>query len=98
MPLDLHFVCKHGVNHTRIKDQVYETGNWAVSESLAKEAIGGRIYLHETQNSNAWHGGTIIDWRFCENENRIIFTFEVDGPFRIKCLTNWAQEKAIIRR
>lgn len=98
MPVDLHYICKHGDNHQKIGDQLFETGNWTATDQLADEAIGGRIYLHEKQNENAWHGGTVTQWRNASDGKRKVFTFLVDGPFRIKCSENWAQERAIIRR
>ena len=94
----LHLICKHGENHLKIGDQVYETGNWVVGDAAAEEAIGGRIYLHEAQDDEAWHGGTITGWRVSPgNEARKIFQYRVDGPFRIKNREGWGREKAIIR-
>lgn len=97
MSLRLHFVCKQGMNHKKIGDQLFETGNWSVTEKLAEESIGGKIFLHEKQDAPAWHGGTITAWRHAGEEGRIIFTFYVDAPFRIKCTENWGREKAILR-
>lgn len=102
MPYDLHFICRHGLNQKRIGIQLYETGNWAVSREVAQESIGGRIYLHEHQETEAWHGGTIIDWRESDelrkNQSaRLIFTYRVDKPFRIRCPGGWGREKAIVR-
>jgi hypothetical protein len=101
MVVHLHFICKQGLNHKKIANQVYETGNWQISEKIADESIGGRIYLHEKQDQPAWHGGTIISWRISDRayaRQRLVFTYSVDSPFRIKCDEGWGQEKAILRR
>lgn len=75
----------------------FETGNWVMAEDIAKEALGGRIYLHERQDQPAWHGGTIINWRPSEKPKRVIFSYILDGDFRVRCEGNWGQEKAIVR-
>lgn len=101
MPTDLHFICRHGRSHRKVGQQIYETGNWAVSPEVAEQAIGGRVYLHERQDEAAWHGGTITAWRHAEENServRVVFTYVVDQPFRVKCKEGWGQEKAIIRR
>jgi hypothetical protein len=64
---------------------------------LAAAALGGRIFLHEKQDEAAWHGGTITGYRRSDEEGRVVFTFHMDGPFRIKCAGGWGQEKAIVR-
>lgn len=97
MTLHLHFICKQGMGHKKIGDQLFESGDWVVSEKIAEESIGGRIFLHEHQNENAWHGGQITAWRRAHDPIRIIFTFHVDQPFRVKCTENWAQENAVVR-
>ncbi len=98
MAVDLHFICKHGENHRRLELQRYETGDWVVSDATADEAIGGRVYLHERQDEPAWHGGTILGWRAADEPERKVFTYAVDGPFRIRCSGAWGREKAIVRR
>jgi hypothetical protein len=97
MSTDLHFVCPHRKNWTKIDESTFETGRWSVSEATAREAVGGRIYLHETQSAPAWHGGTIRAWRALPT-GRVFFTYAVDGPFRTVCKDGWGQEKATIRR
>jgi hypothetical protein len=69
-----------------------------ISRDVADEAIGGRIYLHEGQRDRAWHGGTVTKWRASPEPGRMIFTYVVDGDFRVQCNEGWGQEKAIIRR
>jgi hypothetical protein len=98
MAVDLHYICKHGLNHKHLGDQVHESGEWTATAETAQEAVGGRIYLHERQKDRAWHGGTIISWRLAPDGERKIFTYKVDGDFRISCPGNWGQERAIIRR
>ena len=98
MPTDLHFVCQHKMNWTKINLEIYETGNWVISDQIANEAIGGRIYLHENRKAPAWHGGTITACRSSSLPGRQIFTYTVDGPFRVHCTEGWGQEKAIVRR
>jgi hypothetical protein len=96
MPVDLHFICRHGLKHKHLGNQRHETGDWAVGDETANSAA--RVYLHETQKSKAWHGGRIISWRRASAEGRKIFTYEVDGDFRIRCPGPWGQEKAIVNR
>jgi hypothetical protein len=100
MPTDLHFICRHQhqLNWVKLGPTQFETGNWIVGERTAAEAVGGRIYLHERQSDAAWHGGTITAWRNSNEPGRIIFTYILDGPFRVKCPEGWAREAAIIRR
>ena len=99
MPTDLHFVCRQGLNHKRLDPQTFESGNWKVSDDLAQSAVGGRIYLHEVQAEAAWHGGTIISWRPVPGDKgRTVFTYLVEGFFRVKCPGRWGQERAIVRR
>lgn len=31
-----------------------ETGNWVVAEDVAKEAVGGCVYLHERLDQPCW--------------------------------------------
>ena len=94
---DIHCICKHGENYSRIEGQIYESGNWAVSEKTADKAVGARIYLHEKQKLEAWHGGTILEWR-PHDKKRKIFKYIVDREFRVKCPGNWGQELAIVPR
>jgi hypothetical protein len=98
MPVDLHFICPHQHQWTKLGPNLFETGNWTIAERTANEAIGGRIYLHERQRISAWHGGTITRWRRSDEPGRLIFTYEVDGPFRVTCTEGWGQERAIVRR
>jgi hypothetical protein len=99
MPTDIHLICKHGDRFSKIGDATFETGNWyGITDATADEAIGGRIYLHERQRDPAWHGGTIRAWRPSEEPGRKVFTYVVDGPFRVRLKEGWGQEKAIIRR
>jgi hypothetical protein len=97
MPTDLHFICKNGDCWRKLGAEEFETGDWYVSDDKAQEAVGGRIYLHEDQNSLAWHGGTIT-FRHYGHDDRKVFRYTVDGNFRVPCLGNWAQEKAIVHR
>ncbi len=94
----IHLVCKQGLNHKHDRQEnTFESGNWVVSEHVANDLIGGRIYLHERQDEKAWHGGKIMGWRHSEEASRKIFKYVVDGPFRIVCPGRWAQEKAVIK-
>ena len=95
--MNIHLICKQGDGHENLGSQVFETGNWAISEKVAAEAVGGRVYLHEKQDEPAWHGGTVTGWRPSKEEGRVVFTYHVDGPFRVKCPGGWGREKAIIR-
>lgn len=95
--LDLHFICPQGLNHRRIEETTYESGNWNVIDATADEAVGGRIYLHERQDAPSWHGGTIKSWRATGGERKV-FTYVAEGEIRVRCLEGWGQEKAYVRR
>ncbi len=102
MPTDIHVICKHQekLNWRRIEGNTFETGIWTVAKRTAEEAtqLGGRVYLHEHQKDPAWHGGDIISWSPSPEAGRVRFTYAVNGDFRVKCLTGWSQEIAIVRR
>jgi hypothetical protein len=95
---DLHFICKHQKNWSMLDAERFESGNWVVSEKMANEAIGGRIYLHERQKDAAWHGGTITQWRPWSDPKRKIFSYKLDGDFRVRCDSGWGNEKAVKKR
>ncbi|KNY20256.1 hypothetical protein [Methylobacterium sp. ARG-1] len=95
--IDLHFICPQGRYHTRLGPDVYESGNWTVSDQRADEAVGGRIYLHETKKGRSWHGGTIQSWRAFDT-NRKVFTYRAHGDIRVVCSGGWGQEQATARR
>jgi hypothetical protein len=100
MTIDLHFICPHGRNWRSLpgEENLFESGNWVVAEQVAEAAKGGRIYLHEHQRDPAWHGGTITAWRPSKRPGRVVFTYTMDGPFRLRCTEGWAQEKAVVHR
>ncbi len=101
MAIDLHFVCKQGLNHRCVDrdTKVYESGNWIVADETANKAVGGRLYLHESRAADAWHGGTIVSWTPAANEpGRKVFRYRVEGPFRVRLREGWGQEKAIVTR
>src|SRR6266481_55712 len=99
MPIDLHFVCRHQECWVKLDATRFETGDWTCAEETANQAIGGRIYLHETRRAPARHGGTITNWRRAPDApDKLIFTYSVDGPFRVVCRDGWGQERAVIRR
>jgi hypothetical protein len=95
--IDLHFVCPQGRNHTRLGSDTYESGNWVVSDERANEAVGGRLYLHETKKGRSWHGGTIQSWRAFD-DTRKVFTYKAEGEVRVLYLSGWGQEQATVRR
>lgn len=57
----------------------YESGNWNVKESKARELIGGKIYFHERQADASYFGGLITDVRILPetalDAGRAVFTF-----------------------
>ena len=100
MPVDLHFICKLRKRWSKAEvPNTFNTGNWAIAEATAEEAVGGHIYLHEKQAAPAWHGGLIIGWRSSPEPDRLIFTYQTTGDdFRLVCEEGWGREKAIISR
>ena len=82
--------------------QKYESGFWVLSEATAKELVGAKIYLHDSQSAPAFFGGIILDWKKItdgEYEGRIAFTFKAEKECKgIKTdLSGWAQEMKIVR-
>ncbi len=98
MSVNLHFICdvRQKPHWFRIGGNEYSSGNWAVSEETANAAVGNRIYLHDKQDKAAWHGGKIKSWQHTEDQRRIIFAYELAGDFRVRQLSGWGQEKAIV--
>lgn len=41
MTIDLHYVCKHGLNHRHLGDQVHESGEWVATDDLAEKQLVG---------------------------------------------------------
>lgn len=95
--IDLHFICPQGRNHAKLGPYTYESGNWTVSDERADEAVGGRIYLHDTKKGRSWHGGTIQGWR-AYDATRKVFTYKAEGDIRVLCPGGWGQEQATVRR
>ena len=64
MVVDLHFLCKQGERNKRIGPEPtrYETAYWPVTDEVANEAVGGRLYLHAARAEDAYYGGTIQSW------------------------------------
>jgi hypothetical protein len=98
MRVDIHFVCKKGLHWTQVDQNIYETGNWYVADRTADQVIGGRVYLHDKQNTAAWHGGRVIGWRPVDSTRRKIFTYVLEGDFQVKLLDGWGNEKAVVRK
>src|SRR5688572_8155123 len=97
---DIHFTCKHRLNWERLDAGVFRTGTWKVADTTADEIVNtdGRVYLHEHQDENAWHGGKVISWeRDPVRPERKWFSYVVDQPFRFRCPGVWSQEKSIVR-
>ncbi|RKG85649.1 hypothetical protein D7V88_19535 [Corallococcus terminator] len=74
----IHLLCRGSLNlHREPSSGDYESGNWDVSETEAKELIGGMIYLHETKSKRSYFGGKINSFRTlvidAPRPNRIVF-------------------------
>lgn len=83
-------------------NKMYESGDWKVSETIAQELVGGRIYLHSHQSDPSFFGGKITAHRAIkegDNAGRIIFTFH--SLLECKDVTTsksgWGREKKIVR-
>ncbi len=76
---EIHLIEKMG--HVKCVDKaaaVWESGWWAVSSDTAARLIGGRIFLHKTQQEPSFFGGRIMDFRIETSgiwTGRIIFSF-----------------------
>jgi hypothetical protein len=58
---------------------------------------GGKIYLHESQTSNSYLAGKVLDWiqdPRPEKEDRKIFICKKVDDVKSGSNKNWAQEKA----
>lgn len=77
----IHFICRDWLNLKRISDDVWESGDWNVSEADAETLIGGMIYLHERKRTRSYFGGEILSYRIVYTDNarpeRIVFRFRV---------------------
>jgi hypothetical protein len=43
------------------QNNVLRSGWWAVSEIVARQLIGGILFLHQSSSSRSWKGGAIVD-------------------------------------
>ncbi len=52
------------LNLTLLKkaQNLYESGNWSVTEEFAESLVGGWIYLHPSKAKNSEFGGKISGW------------------------------------
>ena len=96
MPIDLHYICKRGEQFKLVGDKLFETGDWILGKHLVSKVVGGRIYLHRNQKSEAWHGGTIREVIPVPDPRRAKFIYVADIPYTVLCPINWGRQRAII--
>jgi hypothetical protein len=96
---DLHFICKEGEKWSEEGPNLFKTGDWQVDRDVADEAeAGGRVFLHRRQKDPAFHGGTIIEWRYAEDAEKMYFFYRDGIDYRILCPGRWARRMAVVRR
>lgn len=68
----IHLVCHNGKNVTELGDGWFKSGNWYVSEDVARTAQ--YLALHENKNSLSYKQGEIKSYeRWADNPDRLIF-------------------------
>lgn len=77
----------------------WDTGNWWISDSSAKELVGKNIHLHPGQKKQSHLGGEIISYvNFTGDRKRKIFHFRelVDCKGIGTPKEGWSNEKKIV--
>jgi hypothetical protein len=85
----------------RVDDQVWESGDWVVSESTAKQLVGGSILFHKKQKEPSFFGGLILKYRIQDNgklKGLVIFTFQYQPDHRgvLADGGRWSQEMRVV--
>ena len=74
--MNIHLI--EPLNHfVKLKDNVWESGWWRLTEDKAKKLIGSEIYFHKKRLEPSFYGGTILGYRVNQDggeyQGKIIF-------------------------
>ncbi len=70
--VEIHLICREGLNVVDLGNEHFRSGYWKISERHAKTAL--YICLHESKNKTSYRQGLIENWeRSEERPERIIF-------------------------
>lgn len=76
--MEIHLI-ENSNNFVRLKENLWESGWWALNESEAARLVGGRIYFHKVQQERSFYGGDITGYRVVqdgEHDGLIVFEFK----------------------
>lgn len=82
----LHLIEKDHKKLAKVSDKLWETGNWAIPEAVAKKLLEGSILFHEKPKAPSYFGGIIINYRVIgegRQKGLVIFTFEYRADHRL---------------
>jgi len=98
--MQIHLI-ENADNFTKLRDKVWESGWWVLTEDEAKKLVGGQIYFHRKKSEPSFYGGSIRSFRIKQEDphrGSIIFEFEYREACRgikaDKC--GWSLEKKIV--
>jgi len=99
--MDIHLV-EQVNNYFKMRDNMWESGWWALDEDKAKELIGGHIYFHKTQQESSFYGGTVTGYRVeqdGQNRGKIVFSLEYSAACRnVKTgKDGWSKKMKIVK-
>jgi len=66
-------------NFVRLKENLWESGWWALDENRAATLVGGKIYFHKGLQESSFYGGDITGYRVVqdgEHAGLIVFEFK----------------------
>ena len=70
------------------KSNLWESGNWSVSEARAQELVGGKIYIHKAQRLPSHKGGTVQSYEKV-SDTRFKFVFVAEEDCENVTEVNW---------
>ncbi|MBB1307961.1 hypothetical protein H5162_00675 [Pseudoalteromonas sp. SR41-8] len=96
----VHFIEKKDedkkLKEINAKSNLWESGDWSVSEARAQELVGGKIYIHKAQRLPSHKGGTVQSYEKV-SDTRFKFVFVAEEGCENVTEVNWpAGEKKFI--
>jgi hypothetical protein len=61
--MQIHLI-ENADNFTKLRDKVWESGWWVLTEDEAKKLIGGHIYFHRKKSEPSFYGGVIFEFEY----------------------------------
>lgn len=104
---ELHVIVKKENKNTITKVEnstdVWDSLAWDISDESANRLLGGKFYIHETQSGKPYFGGSIISWRYYEQDGVVIhsrkvirFIFDANCKNVPSSRKGWSQEKKLV--